>query len=420
MEYGKILDSIEKTKHLRVLFGEPIVFRGHCFNMFLLQTLQDNQEIPSWEIMTLAAEEVGYNQIVNAKKQNFFSDSESGFAFLKQLLAFMGFGLMNWESTDQDKIIVSSKTNHNSYLWKVKYNETRTRPADPFVTGWLTGAIEAMFDESQGVRKGEQLQCIAMGDEKSVFEITKRENPLTEVKTSVGIGQITENIEVKDDEIWGNIPNEGITEVVSELPLYGDEDGLIDSFGVLLTLTPSNYYQRIIFEFEKHLEKVVPNAHDTTETLFSEAGHMCAFHTFGGIMKSKEWDDVVKPHVKTVEDWIYGMVSVVNSFGWGRWSVNKLSPDELLEIKVQGSHESNAHLAMYGKRKNPTDYLSIGVSAGLMNLFYQGDITSKPELDLTYYKELFQKDSSFLGQQIHNRSNGENDSTFVVRRKNFS
>lgn len=419
MEYSQILNCVDKTKHLRVLFGEPLVFRGHCFNMFLLQTLQDNNQVPSWDIMTLAAEEVGYNQIINAEKQGLFNDKTSGLQFIKELLSFMGFGLIDWESTDKDTFIASSKTNHNSYLWVTKYNEKRNSPADPFVTGWLTGAIEALLNEPQGSRIGQQVQCVSMGDEKSVFEVSKRDTPLQSVNQSVGVGKADADLTVTEQELWGNIPNQSITDVVAELPLYGDDRGLIDSFGVLLTLTPSNYYQRVIFEFEKHLDKVIPDAHDATETLFSEAGHMCAFHTFGGIMKSPEWDGVVKPHIQNVEDWIYGMVAVVNSFGWGRWSVDDLESAEKLKIRVQGSHESNAFLAMYGKREDPTDYLSIGVAAGLMNLFYQGDITSRPELNESYYKQLFQQSSSFLGQQVENRSNGDKESVFVVKRGQF-
>lgn len=419
MEYSHILNHIEKTKHLRVLFGEPLVFRGHCFNMFLLQTMQDNSQVPSWDIMTQAAEEVGFNQVSNAKKLGLFNDKNSGLQFIRELISFMGFGLIDWESTDKDIFIASSKSNHNSYLWQAKYNQKRNSPADPFVTGWLTGAIEAMLNERQGTRIGAQVKCISMGDDRSIFEVFKRDTPLETVFQSVGVGQTDTDIDISDQELWGNIPSQNITDAVAQLPLYGDEQGLIDSFDVLLTLTPSNYYQRVIFEFEKHLAEVLPDAHDATETLFSEAGHMCAFHTFGGIMKSPEWDGVVKPHIQTVEDWIYGMVSVVNSFGWGRWSVNDLKSAERLEIKVQGSHESNAFLAMYGKRPEPTDYLSIGVAAGLMNLFYQGDITSKPELDESYYQKLFQQSNSFLGQQIQSRSNGDKESVFVVERGQF-
>ncbi len=65
---------------------------------------------------------------------------------------------------------------------------------------------------------------------------------------------------------------------------------------------------------------------DVAAELFIEAGHACAFNTFGGIMTSAEWDALVLPMLKTREDWVFGMVGCVNALGWGTWKVLERHP----------------------------------------------------------------------------------------------
>ena len=117
--------------------------------------------------------------------------------------------------------------------------------------------------------------------------------------------------------------NEGaIIQACGGLPLAATAEGLVHAFGVCLTRHYSNYYNLLSFRFDQTMESAVGEAAAmAARLLLVEAGHVCAFHTFGGIMESAEWEALIKPQCKTREDWVYGMVSVVNALGWGRWSI---------------------------------------------------------------------------------------------------
>ena len=56
----------------------------------------------------------------------------------------------------------------------------------------------------------------------------------------------------------------------------------------------------------KILDELVNKAGDEGKEigreLFLEAGHVCAFNTFGGIMESAEWYGLIMPMIKNKED----------------------------------------------------------------------------------------------------------------------
>ncbi|NQZ20173.1 MAG: hypothetical protein HRT44_13090, partial [Bdellovibrionales bacterium] len=104
----------------------------------------------------------------------------------------------------------------------------------------------------------------------------------------VGVGPLTTDKPIAIEE--NNVDYDGILNAVAGLPLMGNEEGLIPAFGVVLT-RHANYYNRISFEFIKAMEKQFgEQGRDAAEPLLIEAGHQCAFNTFGGIMTSAEWD----------------------------------------------------------------------------------------------------------------------------------
>jgi len=116
-----------------------------------------------------------------------------------------------------------------------------------------------------------------------------------------------------------------ITEAVAGLGFSGNEEGLIPAFGLYLTKHPADYYNRISYGLLGAFARENPELEEDAIALLTEAGHVCAFHTFGGIMSSVEWDAVVMPMIQSLEDWVYGMVAVVNAFGWGYYEIKQSS-----------------------------------------------------------------------------------------------
>ena len=52
-------------------------------------------------------------------------------------------------------------------------------------------------------------------------------------------------------------------------------------------------------------------------------------------MMSQEWDAVVGPMLETREDWVRGIVGVINALGWGVWKVETLQGSRELKIVVR-------------------------------------------------------------------------------------
>ncbi len=211
------------------------------------------------------------------------------------------------------------------------------------------------------------------------------------------------------------IDEQTIITAVSGLGIAGNDEGLIPAFGLYLTKHLADFYNRISFATVRRLERT-PELVEDGRDLLTEAGHVCAFNTFGGIMKSAEWDAVVRPMIETREDWIRGMVAVVNSFGWGRWRISELVPDKRLCITIDDSYEAMGWVRDYAQSEHPRCYLATGGVAGLMNLLYVGDITAAPALTESYYKRLFRGTARFLATELRCRAQGAPHCEFVAER----
>ncbi len=213
------------------------------------------------------------------------------------------------------------------------------------------------------------------------------------------------------------IDEQMVIEAVSGLGIRGNEEGLIPAFGLYLTKHTSDYYNRISFATARRLEK--QGLADDGRLLLVEAGHACAFNTFGGVMVSPEWDAVVRPMIESREDWIRGMVAVVNAFGWGRWRVAQLVPDESLTVTIQDSYEAVGWLRDYPRSDTPRCYLASGGVAGLMNLLYVGDITASPPpgLNEAYYAKLFREGDHYVAQETKCIARGDSHCEVTARRK---
>jgi predicted hydrocarbon binding protein len=206
-----------------------------------------------------------------------------------------------------------------------------------------------------------------------------------------------------------------IVEAVSGLGIAGNDEGLIPAFGLYLTRHMADYYNRISYATARRLERS-GEVSDDARVLLVEAGHVCAFNTFGGIMKSAEWDAVVRPMIEAREDWIRGMVAVVNAFGWGHWDIAELVPGERLSIRIENAYEACGYLRDYGTSDRPRCYLATGGVAGLMNLLYVGDITARPDLTEESYFELFRGSERFSAEEIRCVAMGHSHCEIVAQR----
>ncbi|MEJ2591786.1 MAG: hypothetical protein P8178_10360 [Candidatus Thiodiazotropha sp.] len=198
-----------------------------------------------------------------------------------------------------------------------------------------------------------------------------------------------------------------IQAAVATLPLFGAPpeaggDGLIPAFGVVLTNHYADYYNIISYEtYHRMLEVGVPA--DMAREAFVQCGHVCAFHTFGGILESPEFHALVVPQCKTVEDWIHGMLAVVNALGWGTWRVEKIVPGESLTIRIYNSYEGIGYRRLYPTASEKAlSFLAMGGVRGLAHLFWKIDIRERPGLSQDFYLNVFNSQEGYWNvEQTH-------------------
>lgn len=190
-------------------------------------------------------------------------------------------------------------------------------------------------------------------------------------------------------------------------PLLGNEEGLIPAFGLHLTRHLADYYNRVSFGFHAALLRAAPELGADAEQLLIEAGRVCAFNTFGGIMTSMEWDAVVLPMCESREDWVRGMVAIINILGWGRWEIDALTPGERLAVRIEDSYEAEGYLRDYPVTDRPRCFLATGGVAGLMNLLYHSDVTARPIFSEEFYVATFRHPRSFVAREVSCRARGD-------------
>ncbi len=398
-----------KNNQLKVN-GEPMLVHCHHYNTFLQRSIMDAEYIDSKPFLVGAAAEVAYNQL-KPMLSNIASPEERKKA-ASELFRLSGFGLLPLDNINEKGGSVSTPCSHYSYAWKEKFGKSET-PVSYFSAGFLAGAYAAIYDLELKNVQAEQTACLSVGAEKDQYTVSegKANFSIFEPKAD-----FTYNETTGYSEIETNVDRDGITKAVAGLPLLGNESGLIPVFGVYLTRMYADYYNRISFEFEKEMIKIAgDDGIAVSSSLFVEAGHVCAFNTFGGIMNSPEWDGLILPSLKNKEDWVSAMTSCVNSLGWGSWKVMEASEKGAV-FRVVNDYESIGYKRMYGKAEHGISYLVTGAAAGILDLIYLGDVASKPNFTPEFYEKLFKGPDAYKFELTKCQAQGSEYTEVVLSR----
>lgn len=406
-------DVLMDLEHRRyIVGGEPMIFHCHHYNTFLQRSILDAEAVDSRPFLIGAAAELSHAQLKNVFAATGEADPAARKAVASDLYRWAGFGVLDLEPLGADGGTCSTPHSHYGMGWKIKFG-TSERPVAYFDCGWLAGALAAIYDQPLGTYRVDQMACLSTGAAQSSYTLTRGEPNYTTF-ASVGVGPLTEHEPLPLPP--NNVDAEGILAAISQLPLVGDEDGNIPAFGVYLTRMYANYYNRISFELERALEASFgATGREVAQPLLIESGHVCAFNTFGGIMTSTEWDALIRPTLKTNEDWIHGIVAVVNCLGWGRWQATEVSAERAV-FAIHDDYESIGYQAMYGTSDHPISYLAMGGVTGAMNLVYLGNIMTKPALTHEYYQRLFRETDVYRARPLTSQAMGGAYTSFEVTR----
>ncbi len=401
--------------HRWVLGNEPMVFHCHHYNMYLQQTLLEAEYLQCEPLLVGAAVEVAYKQLTNLFAQHRIEDVSERKALAESIYRWAGFGTIDLEPLYENGGTVTTQNSHYVLGWNARNNSPATRPICFFTAGWLAGALAAIYDLPSHSFRATEKKCAAIfTDDYCEFELT-REKADYVLFQSPGMGVLSSHKSRSVPE--SPVDYDGILQAVTQLPLVGNEQGVIPAFGVYLTRHYANYYNLVGFEFFHRINDTYgAEGREIADSLLTEAGRVCAFNTFGGIMQSTEWDALIRPSLQKKEDWVHGIVAVINGLGWGRWQVTKVSEEEA-EFVIHDDYESSAHLAAYGKSDYPISFLAKGAAAGIMNLVYTAQIDQRPEMTPELYQKTFKQDRYYEAEPVASQAMGDEATVFRVRRR---
>lgn len=403
--------------YLNIVGTEPLVYHCHHYNLTLQESIEDARKWVDADAILVDGAEIAASAMLRSLASQ--KSPKDSFAIASEHFRLQGFGLLDCSGVGADG---GSATVHNSHYAlghrQRKPDARREAPVCYFAAGYIAAAAAAAHGRPPGSYRVRETECVALGADACVFQVEARQSPRA-LEASIGQGRTGDPMPPAPAGTPPSAIDEpAVIQAVGSLSLVGNEEGQIPAFGVLLSQHFANYYNYISYETERAVahDEVLQSA---TRALLVEAGHVCAFNTFGGIMRSAEWDAVVGPMIGQRTDWVYGIVAVINALGWGRWAVEEIVENERLVVRVDSSYESNYHLARYDLADSGKCYLPQGGVAGIMNLLYVGDITEKPELTAEYYAKLFSSPESFVATETKCRSKGDDYCELVAERRHF-
>ena len=371
--------------------GEPVVLHCHHYNTFLQRSIQDADYIDSEPFLIGAAAEVSFAQLTQLFEQEKVESEPARKEQACELYRWAGFGTLDFSNLNAEGGRVDSPSSHYAMAWKAKFGPS-DKPVCHFAMGWIAGAMAAIYNKPQGHYRVAHPACSA--SDVCQFELAVGE-PNYKVFESVQ-GGLVQTQQLVHEQLPTPVDMDAVTDALLAMDISGDADGIIPAFGVYLTRHYANYYNRISFESLRAMSLAFgEDGYEAARDLFVEAGHVCAFNTFGGIMTSPEWQALIAPQCNTREDWVHGMVAAVNALGWGRWECLFLNEDEAT-FAIHDDYESVGYLGMYGIGNMPISFLAEGAAAGIMNLVYVGDVASNPEFTPEFYDRLFKGQGTFV------------------------
>jgi len=384
----RIAEIRSRGQGRRVLGGQPLVFHCNHYNYWLQKTVRLDPSLGMDEVIRDAAEGVAYAALSESCDELGLTSVADRLGAAADLFAHLGFGLVDFGATTEAGGVVRTPVSHYGQLLAAAAGAPFAQDQNLFDQGFAAAALAVAHGKLPGSYAVTGNVCQSRGAE--VGEITLVPASRT-VTPEVGLGPLARD-PAPPRPTDTSVDEDAVLSALAGLDLTGNEEGLVPRFGVALTHHFANFYNRISFEFVRRMAGSGLLAE--AQELLVDAGYHCAFNTFGGIMTSAEWDAVVRPQCATGDDWVHGMVAVVNALGWGVWRVAELDGGQLT-ISITDDYESTGYAAMFGRAEGNVAYLASGGVAGIQNLVRIGDIAARPSLDEAFYANCFEAEGSW-------------------------
>jgi hypothetical protein len=354
--------------------GEAMIFHCHHYITNLQRTILDADYIDSSLFLIGSAADSLYHQLTNLCNGLSIEESKQ---MAQDIYKTFGYGIIDLSNMNENGVELTTTKSFFSKMWKLKF-EKSNKPVDYYTAGFLAAAYAVIYKKELKDIYAKQTTCMSCGDECNTFVIKQGECTF-DIYPKKSKTTFKDVLKLKVD--WEHEETVSNAFLGAHATFVGNDEGLIPAFGVYIVRNQSDYVNRLQFEFVIAMKEVAGDYGITLAgELLMEAGHACGFFTYGGIMISDEWNSVVKPLLKTKEDWIKGLASLVNTMGWGYHTAVELC-EERAVFRNYNDFEDLSYLRMYGNNDYPVHWANSGGFTGLMQLIYNTDITQGVRID---------------------------------------
>lgn len=381
----------------------PMLYHCHHYNLFFDQTIDDALGPERGiQVRTQAAYEAS-SQFLNAFISALPPTSpEERLDLANTVFSALGQGTLELDvSPTGGKAI--GRNLHYGFAWREKYGShiKRYHPADAVAAGYIAAAIEAAFGMPLGTVECRETSCMAMGGSRDhcAFEVTEADD------SSAVFGVTRQDIAEAIPRSFKGLRDDEIAATASRLREFlagvsGDSRGLMETFGNLLTFQMANYYNHCANRALDIITREKPAALEPAKDLLRESGHLCGFHTFGGILTSPEWDALFGPVRGEPIEIIDGCLAIARALGFGHWTLEAYEPQKTLILRSPATYESAYRKAAYEEEEGSFCHMYQGAALGMMQLAHRVPWQARPRLSNSMYLELRQ-DVPWKVQETH-------------------
>lgn len=358
--------NYDREGYRRVIAGHEVIIHCHHYNARIQSTIEGATQIDGKAILSSSAEAVFGEQVRAALLP---SDGEAErWRVAAALYAHLGYGSLDLARVSEGVVVQTSS--HFVEGWNAGFRG-RNAPVCTFTEGFLQGAAHAATGRAVYVR---ERACMAAGASACEFEIERgRSEPVASfAKQPVAFAPKKGGAYARSP----NVDQEAIISALVEMPIRGDDEGLIPAFGVYLANMPADFYNLVCIRFVEAMAK--QGLFKSACRLLTYDAETCGMNTFRGIMSSAEWDGLVAPMVREPADNFFAVVAISNALGWGNWHPVAHVPGERATLESLNGYEAVGYLGYRGTSRLPQCFMLTGVAAGIMELLYAtGPIESR-------------------------------------------
>ncbi|MBL8942847.1 MAG: hypothetical protein JNK45_06865 [Myxococcales bacterium] len=397
-------------------FGEaPVCFHCHHFNLFLDQTVDDALgHEAGGALRTRAAHRASRQLLAGLFEAAGVITPAERVSLAQEIFAAMGHGRLSIDA-QRGKGTAHGSHVHYGFCWREKYGRDvrRRHPTDAFAAGYVAAATELAHDLPSGSLWGVETECVAMRAPECCF--VAEHGSHAEFPTATSGMPEAQQIEGAHTDSLGEAEIQAINAGLQQfLASVGpDPRGLVQGFGVFVTLHLTNYYNEVSYGAARLLNERAPRSTPVFEALLRESGQVCAFNTFGGILLSPEWEGLVGPLGADPGDIMRHSMAIARALGFGTWSIVEFEPERRIVVRAPKTYEA-AYFHGAAKPERPSSYFLQGAVCGLMEMAHRVPWRERPLLDDTFYRALFKQGSRFRVEQTADVARGDRYCEVVV------